>query len=95
MAMDPRTALDRLISAFEGHLAIASQGENADPEELARVEDILSDAFFMYDDVLFTRFDAELPFDIVDEDEDAEVDFVDLDDEDLDDEDVEFIDVDD
>ena len=52
-------------------------------------EDRLADAFFTYDDILFTQLGVELPFDIledIDEDDDED---------DYDDEDDDFIEVDD
>ncbi|MDO5671832.1 MAG: DNA primase [Actinomycetaceae bacterium] len=70
MSNDPRAALDQLIAAFEAHFALASQ-EGPDSPELGNAEDALQDAFFTYDNVLFSVYDAELPFDIMmDEDSD-------------------------
>lgn len=104
MTGDPRGALERLISAFNEHFAIARQGDDAHPQALEDAEEALRDAFFTYDDVLFTRFGVELPFDLLDEDfddDDEEDDDLDDDeDDDLDedfddDEDDDFVDVDD
>lgn len=69
MATDPRDALNRLIAAFEYHFDVARAGEQMDPTALEQAEDRLQDAFFTYDDVLFTRFGVELPFDILDDDD--------------------------
>lgn len=100
MTEDPRGALERLISAFHEHFGVARAGEEADPEALAAAEEALRDAFFTYDDELFTRFGVELPFDLLDEDfeEELDEDELDLDDgDDLDEDEGDdgFIDVDD
>lgn len=83
MATDPRDALNRLIAAFENHFDAARSG-GVDSPALEAAEERLRDAFFTYDDVLFTTHEVELPFDIV-EDEDLEDE--DFEDDDLDDED--------
>ncbi|WP_277063723.1 DNA primase [Schaalia cardiffensis] len=96
MTEDPRGALERLITAFHEHFAIARQGDDADAEALESAEETLRDAFFTYDDELFTGFGVELPFDLLDDDYDEDEDYEE--DEDLeDDEDSDdgFVDVDD
>lgn len=75
MTNDPRAALNRLIAAFEAHLDAAAAGDENSPA-MERAEAALQDAFFTYDDALFTARGIELPFDIVDADDD------DLDDDD-------------
>ncbi len=93
MTEDPRGALERLITAFHEHFAIARQGDDADAEALESAEETLRDAFFTYDDELFTGFGVELPFDLLDDDYDEDEEDEDFeDDEDSDDG---FIDVDD
>lgn len=90
MSKDPRHALDNLIAALERHLevAVSLEGEVEDSEVLVDAENKLRDAFFTYDDTLFTKTGAELPFDILDdEDLDDDSDEDDLDEDDLDDED--------
>jgi len=77
MATDPRDALNRLIAAFEHHFDLAQAGDRVDVRTMEPAEDLLRDAFFTYDDQLFTQYGVELPFDLVD-------------DEDLDDEDDDF-----
>ena len=92
MTGDARRALTRLLNAFENHFDIARDGDEADDAALEAAELALRDAFFTYDDILFTQLGVELPFDIledIDEDDDEE-DY----DEDDDDED-DFIEVDD
>ena len=89
MATDPRDALNRLIAAFENHFDAARSG-GVDSPALEAAEERLRDAFFTYDDVLFTTHEVELPFDIV-EDEDLEDE--DFDEEDDDEDDPEITDV--
>ena len=85
MTNDPRSALNRLIAAFEAHLDAAATGDELSPAVVA-AENALQDAFFTYDDSLFTAYGIELPFDIVDaDDEDDEDDYDEGDDEDYDD----------
>ena len=88
MTNDPRSALNRLIAAFEAHLDAAVTGDEESPAVVA-AENALQDAFFTYDDALFTAYGIELPFDIVDaDDEDDEDDYDEGDDyDDYDDED--------
>ena len=53
MTNDPRSALNRLIAAFEAHLDAAATGDELSPAVVA-AENALQDAFFTYDDALFT-----------------------------------------
>ncbi|ARD41762.1 DNA primase [Actinomyces gaoshouyii] len=80
MTNDPRSALNRLIAAFEAHLDAAATGDENSPAVVA-AENALQDAFFTYDDVLFTAYGIELPFDTYDGDDDDD-DIIDDDDED-------------
>lgn len=96
MTEDPRGALERLITAFHEHFAIARQGDDADTEALESAEETLRDAFFTYDDELFTGFGVELPFDLLDDDYDEDEDYEEDEDfEDDEDSDDGFVDVDD
>lgn len=96
MTGDPRRALTRLLNAFENHFDIARDGDEADDAALEAAELALRDAFFTYDDILFTQLGVELPFDILDDfDEDDEDDDSDYEDEDSDFEDDEATDEDD
>ena len=90
MTGDARRALTRLLNAFENHFDIARDGDEADDAALEAAELALRDAFFTYDDILFTQLGVELPFDILDDSEDEDED--DFDDSDEDDD---FIEVDD
>ena len=81
MTNDPRSALNRLIAAFEAHLDAAVTGDEESPAVVA-AENALQDAFFTYDDALFTAYGIELPFDIVDSEGDDDLDGDEDDDED-------------
>ena len=95
MTGDARRALTRLLNAFENHFDIARDGDEADDAALEAAELALRDAFFTYDDILFTQLGVELPFVILDEidEDDYDEDDEDYDDED-EDEDDDFIEVD-
>ena len=93
---NPRTELDNLIAALQRHLEVASAADSDldDSPVLSDAEEKLRDAFFTYDDALFTATGVELPFDILednedyDDDDDDDDDFLDdLDDDDDDDDD--------
>ena len=82
MTNDPRSALNRLIAAFEAHLDAAATGDELSPAVVA-AENALQDAFFTYDDSLFTAYGIELPFEAFDSDgEDDDDDDYDDDDDD-------------
>ena len=86
MTNDPRSALNRLIAAFEAHLDAAVTGDEESPAVVA-AENALQAAFFTYDDALFTAYGIELPFDIVDSEGDEDDD---LGEDDYDDDEGEF-----
>ena len=86
MTNDPRSALNRLIAAFEAHLDAAATGDELSPAVVA-AENALQDACFTYDDSLFTAYGIELPFEAFDSDGDEEDDDDDYDDDGEDDED--------
>ena len=73
MTNDPRSALNRLIAAFEAHLDAAATGDELSPAVVA-AENALQDAFFTYDDSLFTAYGIELPFEAFDSDSDDDDD---------------------
>jgi len=87
MTNDPRSALNRLIAAFEAHLDAAATGDELSPAVVA-AENALQDAFFTYDDSLFTAYGIELPFEAFDsdgdDDDDDEDDYADDDDDEYD-----------
>ena len=87
MTNDPRSALNRLIAAFEAHLDAAATGDELSPAVVA-AENALQDAFYTYDDSLFTAYGIELPFEAFDsdgDDDDDEDDYADADDDEYDD----------
>ena len=86
MTNDPRSALNRLIAAFEAHLDAAATGDELSPAVVA-AENALQDAFFTYDDSLFTAYGIELPFEAFDSDGDDEDDDEDYDDSEYDEDD--------
>ncbi len=93
MTGDARRAPTRLLNAFENHFDIARDGGRRRSKQLSS----RADAFFTYDDILFTQLGVELPFDILDDSEDDD-DFDDDDDNEEDgdeDDDDDFIEVDD
>ncbi len=100
MVQNPREALSRLVAALEHHLDLAENSDVVRPAVLDHGEDMVRDAFFTYDDALFTAYGLELPFEILedefwdDEDVDAveEVEDDDLDEFDLDVEDRDGVD---
>ncbi|MCU9996306.1 DNA primase [Mobiluncus mulieris] len=73
---DPRRDLDALIYALERHLEVALSLDNEDDDSdvLIDAENRLRDAFFTYDDTLFTQTGVELPFDILDDEDEDEGD---------------------
>lgn len=87
MEQEVRDALNILIAALEQHYDVARRGDLASEKVLDMAEQRLQDAFFTYDDLLFTHFGAELPFDMVDDNDDDEED-------DDDDDDIEFVEFD-
>ncbi len=87
MPSNPRQNLTDLIAALEYHFELVQNADVVQPSLLEAAEDRLRDAFFTYDDVLFTEFDAELPFEILDDDLDDDEDDVEEDDPEDDDDD--------
>lgn len=86
MSKEPRQDLEDLINALQRHFEMAVSLDGAeDSPLLSEAEANLRDAFFTYDDSLFTATGAELPFDIIgDEDDDDDDEDDDDDDEDYD-----------
>lgn len=71
MTTDSRAALEQLLTAFQHHydLAVGLDNDDVADPDLEEAEEELRDAFFSYDDALFTSTGVELPFDILDEDD--------------------------
>lgn len=89
MTAEARGALARLVAAFEHHLDLTLNADIVSDAVLDTAEERLRDAFFTYDDVLFTESGIDLPFELLDdegedEDEDDQIEEVDLDNPDYD-----------
>ena len=82
---DPSLELERLIDALRVHFN-AARDNDPDSDQVYEAESALEDAFFRYDNALFTAYEAELPLDIVDDEEDDGLDD-ELDDDEEDEED--------
>ena len=99
MALHAREALNRLIAALEHHLDVAEKSDAVQTPVLERSEDAVRDAFFTYDDALFTNYGLELPFEILDDDFDGDEDDEDDDFDSgapgalIDDDDIELVDI--
>lgn len=88
MSQNARVALSRLVAALEHHYEMACNADVVKPAMLEDAEVRLQDAFFNYDDALFTGYGIELPLELLDDDDDDDDD--DGDDDDFDDEDDDF-----
>ena len=86
MKNDPEQMLAALIQAFKDHYEVACKVEDDENDELSEAEERLQDAFFSYDNALFSSYGVELPFDIYDEEEDDEDEDFEDEEEDFDDE---------
>lgn len=91
MTDDPRVALKVLIAALEHHLETARNADVVSDAVFEDAEARVQDAFFTYDDALFTCCGVEVPLELVgDFDEDTDEEDDDDDDEyDLEEEDIE------
>ena len=78
MAIDPHSAFQALINAWEEFHAAVLDTEDGDAPRVLRAADYLADSYTVYDDVLFTTYGVEAPFDTYDdadaEDEDDDFD---------------------
>lgn len=70
MAMDPRSALERLMAALEEHHNAAAAADDPYARRVVDASNTLSEAFITYDDALFTSYGADLPFELYDDDDD-------------------------
>lgn len=66
-----REALDKLYEAFERHYAIAHDCDDIFDDRVDDAESALQRAFFDYDRQLFDETGLDLPFDIIDDDNDV------------------------
>lgn len=81
MSQNARVALSRLVAALEHHFEMACNADVVKPAMLEDAEVRLQDAFFNYDDALFTGYGIELPLELLDDGDDED----DGDDDDFDD----------
>ena len=81
MAIDPRAALDGLIGALEAFHQVATNAQDPDADSVVEASDALADAYTLYDDVMFTRYEIEAPLDVYFADEDVDDEFEDFDDD--------------
>ena len=83
MATDPRAALDRFIAALEAHFEIARTTQDPDSDAVDDAAGAVEDAFFTYDDSLYTSFHVEVPLEAYgdddDDDDDDDIEDFDLD----------------
>ena len=84
MSIDPRIALQSLVSAFEEHLAAAAgrRGEKDPVVESAYLA--IADAFEVYEEVLYDAYGEVTPLEIYDDEDDDDDELI----EDTDDDDV-------
>ncbi|MFT3942700.1 MAG: hypothetical protein QM705_02585 [Ancrocorticia sp.] len=81
MAIDPRAALDGLIGALEAFHQAATNAQDPDADSVVEASDALADAYTLYDDVMFTRYEIEAPLDVYFADEEIDDEFDDFDDD--------------
>ena len=74
MSQNARIALGRLVSALEHHYEMACNADIVKPAMLEDAEVRLQDAFFTYDDALFTNYGIELPLELLDDDSEEDFD---------------------
>lgn len=86
MATDPRAALDRFIAALEAHFEVARTVADPDAPALESAANAVEDAFFTYDDALYTNFSVDIPLEAYSDDDDDDDDDDDLEDFDLEEE---------
>ena len=84
MSNETREALSHLISALEIHYDVAQRADLGDGTAIAEADERLRDAYIAYDDLLYTTYGVDLPFDTLDDDYDDDDDYEDDYDDDLD-----------
>jgi hypothetical protein len=85
MSIDPRVALEALVSAFEEHLAAATGKRDDDDPAVEAAFFNVADSFEAYEDALYAATGEFTPLDVYDDedDEDDEEDALDEDEDDL------------
>lgn len=77
MAVDPHSAFQSLMSAWEEFHAAVMETEDGEAPRVLRAARHLADAYTVYDDVIFTNFGVEAPFDTYEDDADDDGDWSD------------------
>lgn len=86
MATDPRSALDRLIAAFEAHLDVVEKVQDEEAPAVLAAADTLAEAFETYDEAVYEEYGIDTPLVVYegdDDDDDDEIGFDDLDEDSL------------
>jgi hypothetical protein len=74
MSIDPRVALEALVSAFQEHLAAATGKRDDDDPAVEAAFFSVADAFEAYEDALYAATGEFTPLDVYDDDEDEDED---------------------
>ena len=82
MSIDLQRAFDALIRAFEEFHAAVLDAEDPEAPRVLHAADALADAYTVYDDVLYTSFGVEAPFDTFTDEQDDDIDLEDDEDDD-------------
>lgn len=69
MAQDPRTALARLISAFEKHFELVSTKRGEEDSSVEQAYYQLEDAFLGYEEALSETYGEYLPISLAEDDQ--------------------------
>lgn len=74
MSIDPRVALEALVSAFEEHLAAATGKRDDDDPAVESAFFRVADSFEAYEDALYAATGEFTPLDVYDDDDDDDGD---------------------
>ncbi|WP_413543505.1 hypothetical protein [Citricoccus nitrophenolicus] len=74
MSIDPRVALEALVSAFEEHLAAASGKRDDDDPAVESAFFRVADSFEAYEDALYAATGEFTPLDVYDDDDEDDGD---------------------
>lgn len=74
MSIDPRVALQSLVTALEEHLAASASRRREDDPAVEAAYVGIADAFEVYEEALYDAFGESLPLDIYEDDEDEDDD---------------------
>lgn len=85
MSIDPRVALQTLVTALEEHLAASASRRREDDPAVEAAYLAIADAFEVYEEVLYDSYGEVTPLEIYEESDDDESDDDGSDDEESDD----------